>query len=136
VTDYGESRLAELGLAPLPETLRVSDGTNQHYYFLHPGINVKCTGCLIPGVGVEGDGGYVIAPPSYRHEWEVDLTHPLAPLPQHLLDLITTRPHCPPTNESKAVHSQAEGLAFIKASELQPCPIRWLWEPGASAGGG
>ena len=90
--DQGEATLAALEdkLGPLPETLEVvTPSGGRHLYFTHPGGRVK-TGAgqesgLGPGLDVRGDGGMVLAPPSYRpggiYEW-VDGPEDPAELPE------------------------------------------------------
>jgi len=41
-------------------------GGGQHFYLRHPGGTVPCSVRLLPGVDVRGDGGYVVAPPSWH----------------------------------------------------------------------
>lgn len=49
----------------LPETPCVATGNGLHYYFEHPGEQVRCSaGRIGPGLDLRGDGGYVVAPPS------------------------------------------------------------------------
>lgn len=52
---------------PLPATLTVlTGGGGRHFYFTHPGGNVKNASGLggWPGIDLRADGGYVLAPPS------------------------------------------------------------------------
>lgn len=60
----------------LPVTTSVKTPRGQHYYFVHPGIPVRCSaGQIAPGVDVRGDGGYAIVPPSVMangQRYEVD----------------------------------------------------------------
>src|SRR5215211_4889930 len=51
----------------VPVTATVKTFRGHHYYFKHPGFNVRNRtgkGALAPGVELKGDGGYVVAPPS------------------------------------------------------------------------
>lgn len=50
-------------------------GGGRHVYFQAPDRVVKSRAGVRPGIDIRGDGGYVIAPPSRRHDgkcWEVD----------------------------------------------------------------
>lgn len=66
----GIASLAALQVAHgvFPPTLQAeSPSGSVHYYFLHPGFDVKSSAsALAPGVDVRGDRGMVIAPPSVR----------------------------------------------------------------------
>ncbi len=51
----------------VPLTPRCETGSGMHYYFKHPGGEVRnSAGRLGPGLDIRADGGYVVAPPS-RH---------------------------------------------------------------------
>jgi len=65
----------------LPTTASVKTPSGgQHYYFKHPGVEVRCSaGQLAPKVDVRGDGGYVVIPPSPGYEPDDQV--PPAPLP-------------------------------------------------------
>jgi hypothetical protein len=69
-------RLAERH-GPMPNLPRVRTGSGGwHLFFAHPGARVRNSAGLIgDGLDIRGDGGYVIAPPSFhasghRYEWE------------------------------------------------------------------
>lgn len=87
--DAGHGGLESLDLLRLPETATVlTGGGGLHYYFAHPGHEVRNATGLLPGIDLRGDGGYVVAPRSThpngnRYEWEVlhDDTYPLAAMP-------------------------------------------------------
>ncbi|MBY0461005.1 MAG: bifunctional DNA primase/polymerase, partial [Gemmataceae bacterium] len=79
--------------ADFPNTPTVKTPTGGlHLYFKYtPGVGSK-TG-IAPGIDIRGDGGQVVAPPSIHangglYEWLISLLHPLAELPEWLLDLI------------------------------------------------
>jgi hypothetical protein len=74
----------------LPTTTSVATPRGgAHYYFRHPGEEIKTTaGVIAPGVDIRGDGGYVLVPPSAgasgrRYDW--DETAPPAPMPGWLV---------------------------------------------------
>lgn len=77
-------------IEPLPLTPTVITGKGKHYYFRHPGFDVK--NIKLEGLGdVRGDGGYVVTAPSIhengkRYAWEVGPDTPLAELPKWLLE--------------------------------------------------
>jgi Bifunctional DNA primase/polymerase, N-terminal/Primase C terminal 1 (PriCT-1) len=88
----------------LPRTASVKTPSGgQHYYFRHPGVEVPCSaGKLGRGLDVRADGGFVVTPPSVRHDgrrYEVDEEAPAAPMPQWLLALVT-RPASAPRQPS------------------------------------
>jgi hypothetical protein len=83
----------ETGHEPLPATASVvTPGGGQHFYFAHPGGEVRnSAGQLGPGLDIRGDGGYVLAPPSVGangRRYEPDARIPLAPIPAWLLGLL------------------------------------------------
>lgn len=68
-------------------------GGGIHLYFQHPGVPIRNKSKLNgwEGIDVRGDGGYVVAPPSFTggtYKWDDDKT-PMAPLPEWLLRLLT-----------------------------------------------
>lgn len=77
----------------LPLTPVVETGRGYHYYFTHPGGEVR-TCKPAPGLDLKAEGGYVVAPPSVhpsgrRYRWAEGLSPddvPLAPLPEWLLE--------------------------------------------------
>jgi putative DNA primase/helicase len=94
--EQGESSLTELEATydKLPATPVCETPRGQHYYFAHPGGEVRNTaGKLGNGLDTRGDGGYVVAPPSthsgkeYRWLCDPDTT-PLAQVPAWLLALL------------------------------------------------
>ena len=77
----------------VPDTLRViSGGGGVHYYFAHEESFRKRS---LPGIGdLQGDGSYVVAPPSLHDSGNLyafapghGFTTPLAPMPAWLLTL-------------------------------------------------
>lgn len=82
-------------ITPVAET-----GKGTHYYFSHPGGEIKNLIRPIPGLDIKGDGGYVIAPPSVHPTgksyqwydglapWDTELAAP----PGWLLKLIKQEP--------------------------------------------
>src|ERR1035437_1393249 len=77
----------------LPATLQAeSPSGSVHYYFKHPGFDIKNSASAVaPGVDVRGDGGMVVAPPSVKpgkgvYRWRNKLA--IAEAPQWLLDKI------------------------------------------------
>jgi hypothetical protein len=78
----------------LPVTVAATTGAEgQHYYFKHPGYEVRDRSGLGQGIDVRGDGGYVVAPPSMHpsgqaYRWLADRSpadRALASLPDWLL---------------------------------------------------
>lgn len=96
----GEEALAGLEAAhgPLPATLAVrTGGAGLHLYFLHDAALRNSAGALGPGLDVRGDGGYVIAPPSWHasgspYRWSTKAAP--APLPGWILQCLA-RPEPP-----------------------------------------
>lgn len=88
----GEAGREALRGRPLPETPVVETGRGWHYWFAHPGGEVR-TCKPAPGLDLKADGSYVVAPPSAhpsgrRYRWADGLSPddvPLAPLPAWLL---------------------------------------------------
>jgi hypothetical protein len=74
----------------------VQTGSGYHFYFLHPGVEIRnSAGKIAPHLDIRGDGGYCVAPPSSHvsgntYQWlnAVECQH----LPHDFLDLI-----CEPT---------------------------------------
>jgi hypothetical protein len=69
-----------------------------HLYFKHPGRMVPTRACLLPGLDIRGDGGFVVAPGSvhesgavYRFLGDSGNVEP-APMPDWLLKLLDTPP--------------------------------------------
>lgn len=62
----GEKSLAKKRNAPI--TIAAKTGKGSHFYYLHPGREVKNFARKEPGLDFRGDGGYVVAPPSIHPE--------------------------------------------------------------------
>jgi hypothetical protein len=107
---------------PLPTTVQsVSGGGGSHYYFRHPGGNIKSTsdsfGPLYPGLDIRGDGGYIIAPPSLhalgeKYRW-VEGLEPhcteLASLPNWVPRVVTKARKKPPEEDLRMMdHPQVD----------------------------
>ena len=82
----------------LPPTACVcSGGGGEHFYFKHPGTDIKNREA-VSGVGVDfrADGGVIILPPSMhpsgaRYEWLVSIDKVLADIPDWLSKLVTSK---------------------------------------------
>lgn len=90
----------------LPQTLTVKTGGDGfHYYFRHPGGEMRNRANILPGLDFRGDGGYVVAPPSIHisqssYIWENE-QQPLADLPSWLQSLLEQRPAKPKLGTNK-----------------------------------
>lgn len=108
----------------LPDTLKVATGGGgEHWYYQHPGGDLLMrTGARVAGLeglDVRGDGGYVVAPPSWhasgaRYDW-IDSTKPVAPLPDWLLELLMKLPDPPGETRPplRAVGGLADGQRWL-----------------------
>jgi len=72
-----EKLLAEHGLLPRGPVVRTGGG-GEHRYFAHPGGHLPPVHGFRPGLDLQGDGSYVVAPPSPHasggtYEWVVPL---------------------------------------------------------------
>lgn len=85
---------------PLPETAwSNTGGGGNHYFFTHPGFDVKNRSGFVPGLDIKGENGYVVAAPSVHgsgQEYRWDSVHELtdtdlAQAPQWLLDCLAQR---------------------------------------------
>lgn len=93
----------------LPRTAATKTALGYHAYYAHPGKDVVVpnrVALLTDGlpkdkksqIHIRGDGGYVIAPPSVHitghvYQWTIQLTQPIAALPDDLLALIEKDHH-------------------------------------------
>lgn len=86
---------------PLPKTLRVkTGGDGEHYYFRHPGHELRNKTDIRKGLDLRGDGGYIVAPPSIHasqknYLWDGECDQ-LAELPRWLLNLLQKNTKQPP----------------------------------------
>ncbi len=84
-----------LPLTPTTET----GGGGRHYYFATRGLLIPKLPALLPGVDLQGEASYVVAPPSIHpsgraYRWLSGLGHgevPLAPLPAFVRQLVALR---------------------------------------------
>lgn len=111
-------------------------GRGIHQWFQHPGVTIGNRAGVRPHLDVRGDGGYVVAPPSLhasgrRYEW---ITPPermaLAPLPDHVLALLTTVPPAASPTSPAADDLIPEGQRNDRLFRL----TRSLIQRGLSAG--
>lgn len=81
----------------LPETVRsITGGGGRHYFFKHPGREVRNRVGFEPGMDIRGDGGSIVLPPSVhpsgkRYRWSKSRgpdEHALADIPDWLLALV------------------------------------------------
>jgi hypothetical protein len=76
-----------------PKTVQAKTPRGMHYYFRHPGIEMRNSVSLFQGVDFRGDGGYVIAPPSINEDGEMYewVNHPVEITMQELPPRILER---------------------------------------------
>ncbi len=90
----GPEAEAEVARCGMPETPVAKTGKGRHYYFKHPGFEVRNFAGRIEGCDLRGDGGYVVAPGSVHpsgaiYAWQTSpATVPFADAPMWLLDLV------------------------------------------------
>jgi hypothetical protein len=97
------------------ETARVQTGAGLHFYFQHPGQEVRNNaGRLGEGLDGRGDGGYVIAPPSVHpngscYEWLK--ASPVAVMQEWLLKRLTEERRTLASASATKGHAQAKSGA-------------------------
>jgi hypothetical protein len=82
-------------------------GQGLHFYIdtpIHTAIKNKVN--LMPGIDIRGDGGYIIAPPSYHqsghfYEWEIDILDNV-PLPDWFFDFYHLKKAPEPSREANS----------------------------------
>lgn len=106
-------------LGAIPPTPAVQTSRGWHYYFAHPGSEVKTRAKILPDLDVRGDGGYAVAPPSthssgWEYEWAI-LPEDVAPakLPPGMLALLSKDGTRAPVGE-KSVDWVNIALAGVK----------------------
>lgn len=83
----------EARYGPLPSTPCVRTGNGWHFYFQHPGVEIRNFSGKLVDVDLRGDGGFVVAPPSIHdtgavYEWITDpRTVEIAACPPWLVEL-------------------------------------------------
>lgn len=141
---------ARLPATPMAET----GGGGRHFYFTIPSTSlVKKVPAILPGLDLQGEGSYVVAPPSChpsgrRYRWlpgralgEV----PVAPLPALVRDLLALHrqlaarvPHGErPLAGALTVEgalSRLDGVRRAGAGWLARCPVHEDHEPSLSVG--
>jgi len=91
-SDEGLAELHKHGF--IPSTPQVKTAHGMHFYFEHPGVELRNRTRFVSGVDLRGDGGYIIAPPSVHetghvYSWTVSPDEvPLASCPEWLLLLL------------------------------------------------
>ena len=119
----GDESLRDLNLPPTVTSL--TGGGGQHLWYRYPhGSGITIGAGLLPGIDWRGEGGYVIAPPSLhasgqRYAWEPGYApdeHELAPLPAHLLALLST----PKAALAKPESAGGELLPYITGERQLP----------------
>lgn len=100
--EKGQNSARELDLKT-DETpvVKTGSGNGYHFYYKHPGYEVRNFAGEMAGVDFRGDGGLVIAPPSNhasgnKYQWLVQPDTPLADPPEWLLALIKEKPDTAP----------------------------------------
>lgn len=102
----GEASLKQLEPFPKTPEQRTGGGGRQ-FLFAHPGNGTIANFTRrLPGIDCKADGGYILCPPSIHpsgnaYEWIVSpFKHPLALLPQSILNLIETSKEKPVSKNS------------------------------------
>lgn len=94
----GMETLADLERRGLPASVRAfTPGGGCHVVLRHPGAYVPTRKAVLPGMDVRGDGGFIVAAPSYhangrQYVWDVDChpeDAPVADCPAWLVDIVT-----------------------------------------------
>jgi hypothetical protein len=107
--------------AALPHTTSVTTPRGgQHFYFKHPGTEVRCSaGVIGPAIDVRGDGGYVIVPPSQTADgrgYVLDEERPAAEIPSWLLDSLAV------ASGPMAARPASEWVAIVRDGVRGPDP--------------
>jgi hypothetical protein len=143
----------------LPQQTPIAEtgGGGQHYYFRSPaGIRVGKVPALLPGLDLQAEKSFVLAPPS-RHpsgrlyRWLPDLALgevPLAPLPQLIYDLLRLRRERETARPARRGAGRAGPLTLETALQLLDgvqrvggqwvarCPVHDDQEPSLSLAAG
>ena len=132
-------------------TVRTGSG-GRHFYFAHPGDTVPKIPGLLPGVDLQGEGAYVVAPPSIHpngrpYAWESGRelgAVPLPALPSWLRRLIRERQHLPshppgPHSlgaplEVAAILGRLHGVRRLRVGWIACCPAHEDTTPSLSIG--
>lgn len=144
--------------ARLPATPAVeTGGGGRHYYFrIAPDVTVRKVPALVPGVDLQGEASYVVAPPTihssgtpYRWMPRLGLSDvPLAPLPTLVRQLLKlrmaptdeggrrARGPAGPTLDLSAVLGRLDGVRRVAGGYVARCPAHDDREPSLSLGEG
>lgn len=136
----GDDTLAELvdEHGPLPSTLQVvTGGDGMHYFFAHPGEEIRNTAGrkLGQGLDVRGDGGYVVAAPSLhasgkRYEW-VDVDVAPAPMPAWMLERLRKPMPAAPPAPAPVARADGGGSPYgLEALAREAADVRAAGEGG------
>lgn len=146
-TDSAEAD-AEVARLGVPETPTARTSKGRHYYFAHPGGQVRNFARKLDGCDLRGDGGYVVAPGSthpsgHLYAWERTPDEvPFAPAPAWLLEL-TRKPAAPASNVGtfspyveKAVDAELSTLRRAGEGTRNNTLNRCAYNLGQLVGGG
>jgi len=102
-----------------PETPVATTGKGAHFYFKHPGGEIRNFARKLPGVDLRGDGGYVVAPPSNHitgrvYQWAASPGLRPSPPPAWLMELLQG------AKPSKMQLPAGEQLAEL-LGKIRPC---------------
>ena len=108
----------------LPKTLASSTGGGgYHLFFNEPEIRVGNRANILPGLDIRGDGGYIVAPPSFhksgmQYSWIKDFADsPISDAPLWLLDLTVSK-------DIPRVSSDFSGSGSISEGGRKYLPLR------------
>lgn len=118
--DDNKGGSASLVGTELPMTPHVRTGSGWHYYYKHPGRQLRNFAGKLKGVDLRADGGYVVAPPSIhpngkQYSWNVSPEAcAFAEMPGWLLDLCG--------DNDNAIRPKSETTAY-GAAWLKECEV-------------
>lgn len=122
--------ISEAETRGLPRTPSVETNKGRHYYFRHPGHEVRNRTRIFAGADIRGDGGYVVAPGTIHpggtiYAWGAppDDETPIAEMPDWLRALLTEQPKPKPEpNTSDSINAYVDAAIDGELAKLRKAP--------------